>query len=126
MGLENILREEILSVNRGVIKKRRRLSELLEDPVIRDGKREVHLSEECLGLIAEKCNLPLDEILLPITFFIPAGLSEGYVQTIEDARVLEAMGLTVRERNHLFWVKKYEIRSIVAKYPGCFQSIIVP
>ncbi len=126
MPLENILREEILAVNKGVVKRRRSVSELIKDPVIRDGDREVKVSEECLKRIEEECTLPLDEVMLPVTFFIPAGLSEGYVQLRGDARIVELFGVTVRERNGLYWVKKYEIRSLISRYPGCFQSVVLP
>ena len=122
MGIENIIREEMLNVNRGIIKKRKKLSDLLEDPTI-EGNR---IDEKCLKIIADKCTLPTDEILLPITFFIPAGLDEGYLQVGNDARVAESLDVHVVLRNDLFWVKKYEIRKLVLNYPGCFQMIVLP
>ena len=122
MGIENIIREEMLNVNRGIIKKRKKLSELLKNPII-EGKR---IDEKCLKLIAERCTLPLDEVLLPITFFVPAGLDEGYLQVENDAKVIESLGIRAVLRNELFWVKKYEIRKLVLNYPGCFQMIILP
>ncbi len=122
MGIENILKEEMLNVNRGIIKKRKSLKNLLSDPRIDD----VKLDEKCLRKIAERCTLPLDEILLPITFFLSAGLDEGYLQVENDARVVESLDIRVVARNGLFWVKKYDIRKLVTKYPGCFQMIILP
>ncbi len=122
MGIENIIREEILNVNRGIIKKRRKLRDLLDNPIIEGNK----VDENCLKTVAEKCTLPLDEILLPITFFIPAGLDEGYLQVENDAKVIESLGVNVVQRNDLFWVKKYEIRKLTLNYHGCIQMIILP
>lgn len=126
MPLENVLKEELLSVNRGIVKKRKSVRALLENPHIEDGNRKIRVSDECLRIIEERCTLPLDDIYLPITFFIPAGLDEGYVKLGSEARVVELFGMRVRERNGQFWVKKYEIRKLISQYPGCFQSVIIP
>ncbi len=122
MSIENIIKHEMLTVNRGIIKKRKCLKDLLSQPMI-DG---VRLDEKCLKKIAENCSLPLEDILLPITFFVPAGLDEGYLQVENDARVVESFNVRVVHRNKLFWVKKYEIRRLITQHPGCFQMIILP
>ena len=122
MGIENIIREEMLNVNRGIIKKRKKLSELLKNPII-EGER---IDEKCLKTIVERCTLPFDEILLPITFFVPAGLDEGYLQVESDAKVVESLGIHAVPRNNLFWIKKYEIKKLVLNNHGCFQMIILP
>ncbi len=122
MGIENVLHEEILSVNRGIIKKRKRLSQLKNDPVIEN----VKIDEKCIEEITRKSILPEDSILLPITFFIPSGLSEGYVVDERDARIVELFVEGIQKRDNKFWIKKYRIRELVNRYRGCFQVIILP
>jgi len=126
MVIENILQHEILSLNREIIKRRVPLSKLLENPVIKDGEREIKVSVECLEKIASSCNLPQSSILLPITFFIPAGSYEGYLTSASDSEVVESLGYKVQERNGKFWIPKYKIRKLQSECLELFQSVIVP
>ena len=125
MGIENVIKAEMLSVNRGIIKKRKSILKLLEDPYVRSGRNTVKINEECIKKIAEKITRPLDSVFLPVSFFIPAGVNEAYLAGEIDARVVEALDVVVQERNGRYWVKKYEMRRLIANYYGCFQSIIV-
>ncbi len=126
MVIENILREEILGINRGLIKKRVSLKRLLEEPVIQDGERKIKLDEEKLQELAKVTSLPLDSIFFPITFFIPSGSYEGYVMDIKDAKFLTDIGENIHERNGKFWIPKHRIRKLESQYRGVFQSIILP
>jgi len=126
MVIENILREEILGINRGLIKKRVSLKRLLEDSVIRDSEREVKLEREMLEEIARLVSLPLDSIFFPITFFIPSGSYEGYVLDRRDAKILEDIGENIHERDGRFWIPKHRIRKLESQYRGLFQSILLP
>ncbi len=126
MVIENILREEILGVNKKIVKKRENLKKLLKEPVIEDENNKIFLNAICLKEIEKKCNLPVESIFLPITFFIPSGLSEGYVIDERDSRVVEVFIENIQKRNGKFWIEKYRIRELVNKYRGCFQIIILP
>ena len=126
MVIENILQHEILGMNRDIIKNRVSLKKLLENPVIYEGNKEVHLDRGSLEKIKNSCNLPVDSIFLPITFFIPAGSYEGYLLSKNDYEVVNSLGFDLHERNGRFWMAKYKIRKLIAQYPGIFQSIIVP
>ncbi len=126
MVIENILREEILGINRGIIKKRVSLKKLLENPVIEEGNRKIKIEREMLEDIARVTSLPLSSIFIPITFFIPSGSYEGYLMDSRDARLLRDMGYEIYERNDRFWIPKHKIRKLIARYPGIFQSVIVP
>jgi len=126
MVIENILQHEILNLNRDIIKRRVPLNKLLDNPVIKDGSREIKVSVECLEKIASSCNLPQSSILLPITFFIPAGSYEGYLTSERDSEVVESLGYETQERNGKFWIPKYKIRKLETLCPGLFQSVIVP
>ncbi len=126
MGMENILNNELASINRGIIKARVPLIKLLENPELLSGGKKIHINKKCLETIAENCNLPTTDIYLPITFFVPAGIDEGYIMSETDARVIEALNIKVRARNSRFWVKKYDITNLVVKFPNCFQRVLVP
>jgi len=126
MVIENILQHEILGLNRDIIKRRVPLKSLLENPVIKEGDREIRVSEECLQRIAGSCNLPQDSIFLPITFFIPAGSYEGYLTSEGDYEVVSSLGYDLYKRGDKYWIAKYKIRKLVASCPGVFQSVIVP
>ena len=125
MGIENIIKKEMLNVNRGIIKKRKSIRKLLEEPWIEVGKEKIKIDEECINRIAEKTTLPLDSLLLPVSFFVPAGLDEGYVEDERDARILEIFDVIPVYRKNKYWVKKYIIRKLEISHPGCFQSILV-
>lgn len=126
MVIENILKEEILGINRGLIKKKVSLKSLLKEPVIRDSAIELKVEEEKLKEIARIASLPLDSIFFPITFFIPSGSYEGYVMDWKDAKLLEDMGFELHKRDGKYWIPKYQIRKLVSQYRGLFQSVILP
>jgi len=126
MSIENILNHELASVNSGIIKARAPLKKLLEQGEMLDGNKKIQLDKGCLESIAEHCNLPASDIYLPITFFVPAGLDEGYIMSENDARVVESLGIVVRARNSRFWVKKYDIAYLVVNFKNCFQRVFVP
>ena len=126
MVIENILREEILGINKGIVKKRVSIKKLLEEPVIEENERKIKIDAEKLNTIAKATNLPLDSIFIPITFFIPPRSYEGYLMDWRDARLLEDLGYEVHERAGKYWISKYKIRKIIVEYPGIFQSVILP
>ncbi len=126
MVIENILKEELMGINRGMVKRRVSLKRLLKEPVIEDGNQRIKINPEKLREIAEATNLPLDSVFIPITFFIPSNSYEGYLMDAKDARVVEDMGYELHERNGRYWISKYKIRKLIAQYPGIFQSVIVP
>jgi len=126
MVIENLLQHEILEINRRIIKKRVPLIKLLENPNIEDEKRVIRVSQKCLEELTKRCNLPAEDILLPITFFIPAGSYEGYLISKKDCEVVSSLGFDMHERNGRFWLAKYKIRKLEGMCPGLFQSVIVP
>ncbi len=126
MVIENILKQEMLNVNRGVIKGRKSLKSLLEKPFVESQGRKIEVDESILREIAEKTTYPLSQIFFPVNFFIPAGSYEGYVQGEDEREVLSVLGIEVVERAGRYWVKKYTIRRLCRDYPGLFQSIILP
>ena len=126
MVIENIIQQDILSINREIIKKRVSLQGLLKDPVIEEKGKKIKIKEECLDRIAERCNLPQSQIFLPITFFIPAGSYDGYLSSEKDYEVVSSLGYELYKRNGRYWIAKYKIRKLVSSCPGVFQSIIVP
>ena len=126
MVIENILKEELLEINKKIVKRRRKLNELLKDPIIEGENGKITIDMFCLKEIQRRCTLPLDSILLPITFFIPSGVSEGYVMDEKDARVVGLFVDSISKRDGKFWIDKYKIKKLANKYRGCFQIIILP
>ncbi len=126
MVIENIIQQDILSINKEIIKKRVSLQKLLEKPVIEEKGKKIKIRKECLERIAEHCNLPQSQIFLPITFFIPAGSYEGYILSSVDAEVLASLGYTTYLREDKYWLAKHKIRKLISSCPGVFQSIILP
>jgi len=119
VSIDNILREEIASINRGIIRERKSLEKLLRNPIL--GGNELDL--EKLKYIAEKVSLPLSRVLLPITIFVPARSSEGYVVTEEDARVIEDLGCRVSKRENGYFLAKRSAQQLVRRFPFCFQIL---
>ncbi len=126
MVIENILQHEIMQINREIIRKRVCIRELLEDPLIRDGNRKIPVNEECIARIASGCTLPLSDIFLPVTFFIPAGSYEGYITSSKDAEILNALGIELSKRGEKYWLAKYRIRKLERTCLGIVQSVILP
>ncbi len=122
--LETILRFDLSRINAGIIRTRKNLASLLEDPTIRDGERTVRIPVEHLEDIRRKCTLPSTRILLPITFYLPAGSYECYLLSRDDATVVRDLGLNPDERCGRFWVPKWMMRGLIRQYPGCFQVVI--
>jgi len=119
VSIDNILREEIASINRGIIRERKSLEKLLRNPTL--GGNELDL--EKLKYIAEKVSLPLSRVLLPITIFLPAKSSEGYVVTEEDARVIEDLGYKISKRDNKYFLPKRSAQQLVRRFPFCFQIL---
>jgi uncharacterized protein (UPF0216 family) len=126
MVIENILQNEILEINKEIIKKRVSLEKLLKEPFIESSNKVIQLDKNCLERIAKNCNLPKSQIFLPITFFIPAGSYEGYILSKNDAEVVSALEFDLHLRNDRYWLPKYQIRKLIRDCPGIFQSVIVP
>ena len=126
MVIENIIQQDILSINKEIIKKRVSLQKLLKEPVIEEGGKKIKIREECLERITEQCNLPQYQIFLPITFFIPARSYEGYIISPTDAEVLASLGYPTSLREDKYWLAKHKIRKLEHLCPSIFQSIIVP
>lgn len=124
VDIETVLRIELGRINQGIVKARRALSSLLDDPVIRDGERCIRMNTEALENIRRKCTLPSTRIFLPITFYLPAGSYECYLLSRGDATVVRDLGLNPDERGGRFWVAKWKVRELTKRYPGCFQVII--
>ncbi len=125
MEIENLIKNEIITVNKGIIRRREPVSKLMINPVLKDGTTTVKLNENCIQRIAENCNLPLSAIYLPITFFVPYGLGEGYLFSEKEARVVEIFSIETSFRAGKYWVKNYEINRLIAHYHGCFQRIFI-
>lgn len=126
MVIENILQHEIMQINQEIIRKRVCIRELLENPVIEERNRKIHVSEGCIERIARECNLPLSDIFLPITFFIPAGSYEGYITSPNDSEILNALGIELSKRGGKYWLAKYRIRKLESMCKGIVQSVILP
>ncbi len=126
MDIDTVLRSEMSNLNKNLIRRRKNLKDLLDKPIIEESSGNAHLNIDCLMQIAQNCNLPMSSIMLPITFFVPAGLYEGYILSEEDARVVTSLGVKCQHRSGKYWVSKHEIRELEHKFSGCFQSMIMP
>ncbi len=126
MVIENIIQHELQSINREIVKKRVCLKDLLEKPEIEERNRKIKLNRECLENIAKNCHLPLSQIFIPITFFIPAGSYEGYLTSSKDVEIVESLGMKMIKRGDKYWLPKYKIRALERNCSGVFQSIILP
>ncbi len=125
MNLETVLRIDLSRINAGIIRIRKTLATLLENPTIRDGERTVRIPMEMLEEIRRRCTLPSTRILLPITFYLPAGSYECYLLSRDDAAVVRDLGLEPDERGERFWVPKWRVMGLVKRYPGCFQVVFI-
>ncbi len=126
MVIENILSYEIGALNKSIIRHRKSLEQLLQDPYLLSKNGKLKLSRDCLERIKENCSLPVSEIMLPVTFFIPAGSYEGYLQMPRDAEIVEALGYELHRRGDRFWLAKHRIRELERKCPGVVQSVLLP
>jgi uncharacterized protein (UPF0216 family) len=57
--LKNLLKTELASINRGIVKKRKSLEKLLKNPVLEEGDTTIELDKSILKEISEKLTLSL-------------------------------------------------------------------
>ena len=119
--LKNLLKTELSSINRGIIKKRRSLAELLKEPVFEEGDATIELDKNVLEGVARKLTLPSSEVLFPVTIYLPSGTSEGYITGEREAKTADELGAGGILRGGKYWVQKYRAKSLSHKYPGLFQ-----
>ncbi len=125
MVIESILSYEIGVLNKSIIRHRESLEQLLRYPYLPSKNGKLKLNRECLERIKENCSLPISEIMLPVTFFIPAGSYEGYLQMSRDAEIIEALGYELHRRGDRFWLAKHKIMELERKCPGIVQSVLL-
>jgi len=84
-ALKTLLKTELSSVNRGIIKKRKSLADLLKNPVFEEGGNTFELDKTVLEDVAKKLSSPSSEVLFPVTIYLPSGTSEGYIRGEREA-----------------------------------------
>jgi uncharacterized protein (UPF0216 family) len=119
--LTNLLKTELASVNRGIIKKRKSLAELLENPGFEEGANTVELDTTALEEVAARLTSPSSEALFPLTIYIPSGGSEGYIRGDREAKIADELGADGVSRGDKYWLQKYRARSLSHKYAGLIQ-----
>lgn len=119
--LKNLLKTELSSINRGILKKRKSLAELLKKPVFEEGDSTIELDKNMLKEIAKKLTSPTFEVLFPVTIYLPSGTSEGYITGKKEAKTADELGADGISRGGKYWVQKYRAKSLSHKYPGLFQ-----
>lgn len=120
-ALTNLLKTELASVNRGIIKKRRSLTDLLDNPVFEEGGNTVEVDRSVLQAVAAALTSPPSEALFPLTIYLPSGGSEGYIRGEREAHIADELGADGVSRGNKYWVQKYRARSMSHKYPGLIQ-----
>jgi len=123
--LKNLLKTELASINRGIIKKRKSLAELLKNPLFEEGNTTVELDKNIIEKIAEKLSLPTSEALFPVTIYLPSGTTEGYITGEHEAKIADELGAEGILRAGKYWVQKYRAKSLSHKYPGLFQIFYI-
>ena len=119
--LTNLLKTELASVNRGIIKKRRSLADLLKNPVFEEGGNTVELDKTALEEVAARLTSPSSEALFPVTIYLPSGGSEGYIRGNREAKIADELGADGVSRGDRYWLQKYRARSLSHKYEGLIQ-----
>ena len=119
--LSTLLKTELSSINRGIIKRRKSLAELVKNPVFEEGDTTIKLDKNILEEIAQKLTSPSSEVLLPVTIYLPSGTSEGYITGEREAKTADELGAGGISRRGKYWVQKYRAKSLSRKYPGLFQ-----
>ena len=119
--LKNLLKSELSSVNRGIIKKRKSLAKLLKDPVFKEGGSTVELDKATLEEVKEKLSSPASVVFFPVTVYLPSGTSEGYITGEREAKTAGELGAGGVSREGKYWIQKYRARSMFRKYQGLFQ-----
>ena len=120
-ALTTLLKTELSSVNRGIVKRRKSLADLLKNPVFEEGDNTIELDKAILEEIANKLTSPSSEVLFPVTVYLPSGTSEGYITGEREAKTADELGADGIFRDGKYWVQKYRARSLSRKYPGLFQ-----
>ena len=119
--LKSILKAEASSVNRNIIKRRKTLSKLLENPVFEQGGTTIEVDKNMLEEVAGKLSSPPPMVLLPVTIHIPAGTAEGYISEENEAKTADELGAGGMSRGGKYWVQKYRAKTLCRKYPHVFQ-----
>ena len=120
-ALTTLLKTELSSINRGIVKRRKSLADLLENPVFEEGDNTIELDKAILEEIANKLTSPSSEVLFPVTVYLPSGTSEGYITGEREAKTADELSADGISRGGKYWVQKYRARSLSRKYPGLFQ-----
>jgi len=120
-ALTTLLKTELSSINRGIVKRRKSLADLLKNPVFEEGDNTIELDKAILEEIANKLTSPSSEVLFPVTVYLPSGTSEGYITGEREAKTADELGADGIFRGGKYWVQKYRARSLSRKYPGLFQ-----
>src|SRR5210317_1752221 len=102
-ALTNLLKTELASVNRGIIKKRRSLADLLKNPVFEEGGNTVELDKTALEEVAARLTSPSSEALFPLTIYLPSGGSEGYIRGDREAKIADELGADGVSRGDRYW-----------------------
>ena len=123
--LKNLLKTELASINRGIVKKRKSLEKLLENPVLEEGDTTIELEKSILEKISKKLTSPSSEILFPITIYLIPGTSEGYIRGEREAKTADELGADGISRGDKYWLQKYRAKSLSHKYPGLFQIFYI-
>ena len=120
-ALTTLLKTELSSINRGIVKRRKSLADLLENPVFEEGDNTIELDKAILEEIANKLTSPSSEVLFPVTVYLPSGTSEGYITGEREEKTADELGDDGISRDGKYWVQKYRARCLSRKYPGLFQ-----
>lgn len=120
-ALTTLLKTELSSINRGIVKRRKSLADLLKNPVFEEGDNTIELDKAILEEIANKLTSPSSEVLFPVTVYFPSGTSGGYITGEREAKTADELGADGISRGGKYWVQKYRARSLSRKYPGLFQ-----
>ena len=120
-ALTTLLKTELSSVNRGIIKKRKSLADLLKNPVFEEGGNTIELDKAILEEMVKKLSSPSTEVRFPVTIYLPSGTSEGYITGKREAKTADELGADGISRGGKYWLQKYRAKSLSHKYPGLFQ-----
>lgn len=116
-----LLKTDLSSVNRGIIKKRKSLAKLLKNPVLEEDNNTIELDKDILEEVAQKLTSPTSEVLFPVTIYLISGTSEGYITGKREAKTADELGAGGISRGGKYWIQKYRAKSLSRKYPGLFQ-----
>ena len=132
--LKRYLLHEIQNINSSNVKKRKRLSTLLEmdPPVVITADGNNHRFEKAvLEQVAEKLRPEmLGKVLLPINFYYNTSCSYCYyisdVNTYEMFTILGDMDKGLQFQEGKLWFYKHIGNRIRKKYPGLIQIVVMP